>query len=460
MISTRGSGNSCILVGMQDHFTYTSFKVSESRRNVTLFYELVHKDIPVVFGETFSFEVPLPDCYEIDQVLRALHLACGLSYYKIFLPPTVSQPYHMDESEAVFWNSVMRGGLGEFLYVNKLDPARLAQFSATDGTRHEKSQSLELRRTAMLGIGGGKDSIVAGEALRASGVSTDGFVMASGEALGQSAAVADVMNIPLHIVSRQLDTQLLQMQEENGAYKGHIPISLIFGLVGSLLALSLNASYVVVANEASASIPSAEWAGEPVNHQWSKSFAFESSLQNYLHEHVSEQLTYFSAIRPLGSVGVAKAFVKFPQYFEAFTSDNFVFRIDPAKRPNSRWSLESPKSLSSFMLLSPWISEADMLRIFGINFLNESGLKELFLSLIGLKGEPPLDCVGTPEELAASVHAIVYGQQWPNSSLLALTDLAKLAPRELDSFVSVGNSERFPAELKIKLLDVLKGFIS
>ncbi len=445
---------------MQDHFTYTSFKVSESRRNVTLFYELVRGGTPVVFGETFTFEVPLPDCYEVDQVLRALHLACGLSYYKIFVPPTLSQPYHMDETEAVFWNSVVRGGLGEFLYVNKLDPARLSKFAASEGRRHEKSQPLELQHTAVLGIGGGKDSILAGEALRASGVSTEGFVMASGEALGQSAAVATVMNIPLHAVSRQIDPQLLQLQEEKGAYKGHVPISLIFGLVGSLLALSQNASYVVVANEASASIPSAEWAGEPVNHQWSKSFAFESSLQNYLHEHVSEQLTYFSAIRPLGSVGVAKAFAKFPQYFEVFTSDNFVFRIDPAKRPNSRWSLESPKSLSSFILLSPWISEVDMLRIFGSNFLNEGSLKDLFLSLIGLEGEPPLDCVGTAEELAASVHAIVYRQQWPDSSLLALTDLAKLAPRELDSFVSVGNSERFPAEIKLKLLAVLKDFIS
>jgi UDP-N-acetyl-alpha-D-muramoyl-L-alanyl-L-glutamate epimerase len=268
------------------------------------------------------------------------------------------------------------------------------------------------------------------------------------------------MGVPLHVVNRTLDPQLISMQQESGAYKGHVPISLIFALVGSLLALTQSAAYVVVANELSASTSNAKWADEAVNHQWSKSFAFESSLQNYIFEHVSPQLHYFSAIRPLSSVAVAKAFAKLPQYFEVFTSDNFVFRIDPSKRPNSRWSLESPKSLSSFILLSPWIPEDEMLHIFGINFLNESSLKDLFLSLIGLKGEPPLDCVGTVEELGASVHAIVYKQLWPDSSLLALTELASLSPRDLDSFVMTGNSERFPAELKIKLLDAIKESIA
>jgi len=444
---------------MADHFTYTSFKVSENRHTVTLFYELNHADAITVFGETFTFEAPLPDNYEVNQVLRALHLACGISYYKIFVPPVITQPYAMDDTEAVFWNSVFRGGLSEFLYVNQIDPTRLALFEAQAGAEHAKTAPMELQRTAVLGIGGGKDSIVAGEALRACGVDTNGFVMASGEALGQAAAVATVMGVPLRVVRRDLDQNLLALQEQDGAYKGHIPISLIFGLVGSLLALSGGSSYVVVANESSASIASAQWAGEPVNHQWSKSFSFETELQNYLHMHVSEQLTYFSAIRPLSSVGVAKTFAQLPQYFEAFTSDNFVFRIDPAKRPNSRWSLESPKSLSSFILLSPWIAQEDMLRIFGINFLDKSELKDLFLSLIGLQGEPPLDCVGTPQELGASLHEIVTRQQWPNSALLTLPELAGLSARPLEDFVEFGNSHRFPTELEQKLTDVLKDFI-
>ena len=76
--------------------------------------------------------------------------------------------------------------------------------------------------------------------------------MATGEQLGQAKAVATTMDVSLHVVERRLDQQLLTLQESPNAYKGHIPISLIFGLVGSVLAAASGATYVVVANEASA----------------------------------------------------------------------------------------------------------------------------------------------------------------------------------------------------------------
>ena len=46
---------------------------------------------------------------------------------------------------------------------------------------------------AILGIGGGKDSIVAGELLKGCSLPFDGFVMATGEQRGQAQAVADIM---------------------------------------------------------------------------------------------------------------------------------------------------------------------------------------------------------------------------------------------------------------------------
>lgn len=444
---------------MQDSFSYDSFTVSADRLTVLLRYTLVHNGTHSL-TETFTFGTPLTDCYETNQLLRALHLACGISYYKTFLPPTIRHPYRMDEAEAGFWNSVFRGGLGEFLYVNKADPARLAQFALQEGITYESGEALLLQPSALLGIGGGKDSIVAGEALKRVNIPLEGFVMATGEALGQAGVVAETMGIPLHVIGRTLDPLLLELQETPGALKGHVPISLIFGLVGSLLAIAKHAAYVVVANEDSASMPQTEWAGEAVNHQWSKSFGFEGQLQHYLHEHVSSGLTYFSAVRPLGSVGIAKAFAALPQYFEVFTSDNFVFRIDAAKRPNSRWSLESPKSLSSFILLSPWISEADMLRIFGMNFLEKTELKPLYLALVGLKGEPPLDCVGTPAELAASVAMILEQGKWEGSALLDIDEMIDLEAEPLKTFLGMSANQHFPPALLAPLTKTLKEFIA
>lgn len=144
----------------------------------------------------------------------------------------------------------------------------------------------------------------------------------------------------------------------------------------------------------------------------------EKLVQQYIREHITPNVTYCSIVRQLTSVGVAKVFAHYPQYFETFTSDNGVFRVDPTKRPVSRWSLDSPKSLSSFILLAPWLSEADLLRIFGADLMNETSLERLLLELTGKLGEPPLDCVGTTEELVASLNVAAGQGKFADSALV------------------------------------------
>jgi len=334
-----------------------------------------------------------------------------------------------------------------------------------NGTMFEKDTDTPVKNAAILGVGGGKDSVVAGELLKNSSVAVDGFVMATGEQLGQAKAVADTMNIALHVVERSLDKQLLELQEQPGAYKGHIPISLIFGLVGTVLANALDRAYVVVANEASASIPRITWEHGAVNHQWSKSFGFEQKLQKYIHEHISPATTYFSAIRPLTSVAVAKLFATYPQYFEVFTSDNYVFRIDPTKRPNARWSLESPKSLSSFILLAPWLSEADILRTFGQNFLDQPSLETLFQELTGTLGNPPLDCVGTVEELVLSLNLAAQQGKFANSVLMKLAaEQGVIGDKdwqtELDAMLALQSEQALPEALKNTITAALQTGVS
>jgi hypothetical protein len=366
-----------------------------------------------------TFPVPLKDSPEQTRSLRALHLALGVSYYKTFLQPVIVHPYAMDEAEAFFWNKAWRNGLGEFLYNNQLSADKIAKFSPQDGQRYEGTTE-STAEGALLGIGGGKDSIVAGELLKASNVPLTGFVMATGEQLGQAGLVSQAMGVPLHAVNRQLDRKVSELGRMPDGYRGHVPISLIFGLVGTALAIATDTAYVVVANEASASIPRITWNDQAVNHQWSKSFESEQALQVYIQTSVAANITYFSAVRQLTSIGVAKLFANFPQYFGVFTSDNTVFRIDPNRRPPGRWSLESPKSLSSYLLLAPWLSDEDVHRIFTIDFLNASSLAKLFLELTGVEGEPPLDCVGTVDELVLSVNLLARGGRYGDTVLMKL----------------------------------------
>ncbi|HUB94037.1 MAG TPA: hypothetical protein VMB52_06050 [Verrucomicrobiae bacterium] len=449
----------------QDEFIYTQFTVHDDRRTITFEYLLHHNDQTHTFSESLTFPTALKDTPEQQRSLRALHLALGISYYKIFVPPVITHPYAMDDAEAVFWNNVWRNGLGEFLYVNQLSADMLARFAAQSGQQYEGETDTTCVRGALLGIGGGKDSIVAGELLKDSNVPVAGFVMATGEALGQAGAVADTMSVPLHAIERRLDTQVSELGRQPGAYRGHVPISLIFALVGTALATATDSAYVVVANEASASIPHTTWNNYAVNHQWSKSFEAEQAIQKYVQHYINSQVTYFSAIRSLTSIAVAKLFAHYPQYFEVFTSDNTVFRIDPARRPSGRWSLDSPKSLSSYILLAPWLSDSDVARVFTIDFLNEASLAQLFLELTGVEGHPPLDCVGTPEELTVSINMLARDGRYHDTALMKLAAERAVIhdadwDAELHKLLKLQPDEAVPEELQNSIKTQLQERVS
>lgn len=380
-------------------FRITTTSWSDDRTQATFRYELDVQGQTYYLKETLELPAPSKNSVEQERLLRSLHLALAISYYKVFLPPKITHPYTMTAVEASFWNTVYEHGLAEFIYNNQLSFEQIARFKEQAGVEITGSSSNEWKDEAILGLGGGKDSIVGGELLRSTSIPFKTFVLATGEQLGQTQAVADVMGTELLPIKRTLDPQIFTLNKLEGAINGHVPISLIFGLVGALIASNTNSKYVVVANEASSSIPQTTWEDRQINHQWSKSLEFERLFQDYLHSYISEHLTYFSAIRPLSSLGVSKIFTRFPDYFEVFTSDNSLFKINPETRDHPRWSLNSSKSLSSYILLSAWLNETELKHIFGRNFLHETSLKQSFLDMLGVDGASVLDCVGTPEEL-------------------------------------------------------------
>jgi hypothetical protein len=438
-------------------FSITEYGLRDNDHTAWFQYEIETDERTLQLEETMTFPVALPDSLESHRLLRALHIALATSYYKSFVPPVLRHPYKMSDLEASFWNTVYRHGLGEFLYVNKLDPAQLASFAEQDGLEITKVPTTQWSKESLLGIGGGKDSIVAGELLKKIGVKPTGFVLATGEILGQTQAVADVMDIELLPIKRVLDKQILAINEIEGSFNGHIPISLIFGLVGALLATAKGSKYVVVANEASSSIPQTAWGNEQVNHQWSKSIEFERLFQDYLHAYVSEELDYFSAIRPLTSVAIAKLFSQYPQYFETFTSDNSLFKIVQEKREHPRWSRESSKSLSSYILMAPWFTDEQLHDTFGRNFLDQADLREQFEAMLGKDGQSVLDCVGTPEELRISLGLLREQERMLDTSLMQTAEDQELIgdPAWLNSLLAL-DEHVLPEALKKALVTAMK----
>jgi hypothetical protein len=62
----------------------------------------------------------------------------------------------------------------------------------------------------------------------------------------------------------------------------------------------------------------------------------------------------------------------------------------------------------------------DLLRSFGRNFLDEASLEHLFWELTGREGEPPLDCVGTTDELVVSLNVASEQGKFEASCLVRL----------------------------------------
>ncbi len=442
-------------------FRYENIRLDEHRKSVFFDYTLETDEESFSMTESLTFPVAIPENDVTNRLLRALHLALGISYYKSYIPPKIVHGYSMSEQEAEFWNTVFLNGLGEFLYKNNLSAERIAKFQQQEGTIVIGStDTIAWKDTVLLGIGGGKDSIVAGELFKELDIAVESFVLATGNNTGQAQAVADVMGVPLHVIQRRLDPQIIELNKRDDALNGHIPISLIFALAGSLLAVSKGIRSIVVANEASASIPQTVHEDRMVNHQWSKSLDFEMLFQNFIHEHVSQNLDYFSAIRPLTSIAVAKLFANYPQYLEVFTSDNAHFKQDKQVSAQQRWSDNSPKSLSSFILLAPFVKADDMLRAFGKNFLDDASLEPLLLALLGIEGAPVLDCVGTPDELRLCASMIAEQEIYSDTVLikmlsnrgLLISDTTEMASHALE----LGENHALPSRFAFQIMNKCK----
>ena len=105
----------------------------------------------------------------LDQVFRMLLLACGVSYYKAFVPPRFVCPaFPIDAATAGFFTNFYVKGLAEFAYRNDIDLA--SRFRIEPGSAHAPSAiHSALPRRTCVPVGGGKDSIVTVECLAQAG---------------------------------------------------------------------------------------------------------------------------------------------------------------------------------------------------------------------------------------------------------------------------------------------------
>lgn len=380
-------------------FIFEACVFDKAARTLALHYSF---DFVVPFTETIHFDFDFTD-YDpksLDIACQILFLMAGVSYYKAYLAPEiVIKKGQLDAVGADFFAKTYQRGLGEFFYVNQLDPRTPIPFVANAG-QIEQPSSTQKNEGLLIGIGGGKDSLVTVELLRNR---LDNLATWSLDHRPQLTPLVEATGLPHLWLERQWDRSLLD-HNAKGALNGHVPISAIWACVGAVAAILSGRRDIVVSNEQSANDPTLQYQGVDINHQYSKSEEFERDFQAYLKHTLGDQVRYYSFLRPLSEVRIAEIFahVGFEKYKSTFSSCNRAF-IHTSDRMT--WCGQCPKCAFIFMALTPFLPRTEIEAIWhGKNLLLDPHLEPAYRKLLGIEGDKPLDCVGDVRESREAMH--------------------------------------------------------
>lgn len=396
------------------HFTGVDF--DESSATARLGYRF---DNAPSLQETLSFPgatLPLDAGRHraLDRVLQCLHLAAGVSYYKAGVPPRIRHDEGgLPPAVADFFETFYIKGLGEFAWRNDLSLEDRIRFPRDEGRRWDAVTTVLPEKVAVP-MGGGKDSIVALEMVRASGIEP---VLIS---VGHSPlieAVAERSGLSHVRIERRLAPGLMALNRQ-GAWNGHVPITGVIAFILAAAGVLYGFDTVVMANERSASSATLTTpSGAEINHQWSKSLAFESAFGAFTESHMITGFEYFSLLRPMSELAIAKRFAGYERYFDVFSSCNRNFTQSPSG-PDSRWCTRCPKCRFVFLMLAPFVAREKLVGMFGADLLDDMNQAGGFDELIGLAEHKPFECVGETRESLAAFCMLVQDTRWRDASLV------------------------------------------
>ena len=320
-----------------------------------------------------------------------------VSYWKLACPKViVVKPYLLKKCQCKWWRKLYYNGLGEFMYLNGISCSEHDFLRFESATDHEMSSvTVPLEEKTLVPIGGGKDSVVTLENLRTEMPVIPVILNPRGATLGCVEAAGYSENEYI-VVNRTLDSTMLQLNKE-GFLNGHTPFSALLAFTTLLLGFGSGCKYIALSNEASAN--EATVPGTNINHQYSKSIEFERDFREYVALHLSEEIQYFSFLRPLSEMQIAYLFSRCEAYHEVFRSCNAGSKTDS-------WCGKCPKCLFTWIILSPFLTRQRLTQIFGKDLMSDFSLRPIFEELNGTAAVKPFECVGTVEEVRASVDAM------------------------------------------------------
>lgn len=389
-------------------FIYDGYEASLKEEMLEIIY---HFHIPGLAEFSPSWKFPRGSFKEKELTSRLKDMIFYLgmvelvSYWKITCSPKVMvKAGFLDAKQILWWKDLYFNGLGEFFYVNGIRDACPegfmeieAEFQKDQEPWFSSFQAPETEHTGrervLVPIGGGKDSAVTLELLKEAGASCYGYVINPRGATLHTAEAAGLSQGSVIAVKRTLDPNMLKLNQQ-GFLNGHTPFSAVVAFSSLIAAELYGLPYIALSNESSANESTV--SGSTVNHQYSKSFPFEKAFHEYVKAYLPGSSQYFSLLRPLSEFQIARYFAEKKQYHNIFRSCNVGSKED-------KWCGHCPKCLFVFLILSPFLSREEIIRIFGRDMLMDDSLYPVFEQLIGLQEEKPFECVGSRDEVNTAI---------------------------------------------------------
>ncbi len=370
--------------------------------------------LAVEFTETVRLPVPAeqpaPEVLDrVRRVLDLLHVVAGVSYYKIAAPRTVRAPAPVAGAAAALFTAVYTKGLAEYAYRN--DVPHVLDLEVEVPGRVPDVAPVAVGGRPLSAVGGGKDSIVSLELMRAAGLDPVPFSVNPNPVIERVNAAS---GLPPLAARRRLDPRLLELNQA-GARNGHIPVTAINSLVAIATATLHGLGPVVMSNERSASDPNLVWHGHEVNHQWSKGVEAEGLLREAVTAHAGLAEPYFSLLRPLSELHIAQLFARWDAYDGVVTSCNAAFKLSGA---SERWCGHCPKCRFVFLAMAPAMPRERVVGIFGADLLDDPDQLPGYRELLGVAGHKPFECVGEVEECVVALGMLLAQPPWSGAAVV------------------------------------------
>lgn len=367
-----------------------------------------------------------------------------ISYWKAACPPIIKiKPASITPEQALWWKKIYFNGLGEFFYLNSIPAEEISfvELVASDENPFSK-ENIEPNDKFLIPIGGGKDSAVTLSLLKEANKTLMPLIMNPRGATIETIKAAGLTMDDVLVVDRNIDPQLLELNKQ-GFLNGHTPFSAMLAFYTLMCSAVTGYSNIALSNESSANestIP-----GTSINHQYSKSIGFEQDFRQYVSRFIGDGFNYFSLLRPMSEIQIARIFSSLTHYHEVFRSCNAGSKTD-------EWCGKCPKCLFTHIMLSAFNGIDEANRIIGHDMLNDQSLQSVFDELTGYSAIKPFECVGTTLEVKQALQMI---SDRPNGSKpVLLKRFTKMSPERI-SPPDFGYIEE-PHFVPVSLLKILK----